>query len=152
VSTVEHKINLDTLVESIKSHVKRHQVLYSIGAGFGIAGITSLILKGCYTGVLRVPESSVPRVLDGPVKVTVTPFSLLSNRMTNNIVNVVHREGRGHPGYPVFDLDENILYMTQGLAAKALKTSDSIVSGHLKGKLPDVNGHHLVHVANPFFV
>jgi hypothetical protein len=147
VPTIEHRITFDKAFEGIVNHVKQHKVAYSFGAGVAIAGITCLIMRS-YTGVLRVPESSVPRVLDGPVKVTVTPFSLLSNRMTNNVVNVIRREGRGHPGYPVFDLDTQTLYDTQGLAAKSLNAYSSVVSAHLKGNLPDVNGHHLVHVAN----
>lgn len=134
--------------EKIKAHFQRHKTAYLIGCGIVFAAGTYLIVRS-YTGILRVPESSVPRVLDGPVKVTVAPFSLLSNRMTNNVINVVRKEGRGHPGFPVFDLDDKIMYDTQGAAAKALNAWPSVVSGHLKGKLPDVNGHHLVHVSNP---
>jgi hypothetical protein len=150
VPTIEHKVSFEKVFDGISNHVKQHKVAYSLGAGIAIAGCTCLIMKRSYTGVLRVPESSVPRVLDGPVEVTVTPFSLLSNRMTNNVINIVRKEGRGHPGYPVFDLDDNLLYLTQGEAARALNASNSVVSGHLKGKLTDVNGHRLVHVANPF--
>ncbi len=130
----------------IKAHVGRHKTEYIVGS-IVIAGITYIIMRS-HTGIQRVPESSIPRVLDGPTKVTVTPFSLLSNRQTNNVINIIHKEGRGHPGYPVFDLDDKILYNTQGLAAKALNAWPSVVSGHLNGKLSDVNGHHLIRVPN----
>lgn len=137
------------MIDNIKAHMGRHKIAYSVGVVVVIAGITCVIMRRSCTGIPRVPESSVLRVLDGPVKGTATSFSLLSNRQTNNVINVIRREGRGHPGYPVFDLDTHIQYNTQGLAAKALNAYPSVVSGHLKGKLPDVNGHRLVHVTNP---
>lgn len=132
--------------ERVLKHFQEHKKIYQgAAAGVAFAGITSLIMRS-NAGIPRVPESRIPRVLDGPTKVTVTPFSLLSNRQTNNIVNVIHKEGPGHPGYPVWDLDDKKLYFTQGEVAKALGTWGSVVSGHLNGKLDDVNGHHLIRV------
>lgn len=141
-----HEEEVD-VTEDIRSHFQKNKNVYIAGiAGIAFASITCRIMKGSYPDVLRASESSVPRVLDGPAKVTVTPLSLFSNRMTNNTVTVIKRDGRGHPGYPVMDLDTGDFWFTQGESARALNAWPSVVSGHLNGKLPDVNGHHLARV------
>ena len=138
-----HEEEVD-VTEDIRNHFQKNKNAYMAGAaGILFAGITCRIMKGSYPDVLRVSESSVPRVLDGPAKVTVTPLSLFSNRMTNNIVTVIEREGRGHPGYLVRCLETNEIFTSQYEAARQLGVWPSIVSGHLNGKLADVAGKHL---------
>jgi len=134
--------------DEIKSHFERHKVAYiagAVGTGIGIAGITCLIMRGHYTGIQGVPESGIRGVPDGPAKVAVSPLAFLSHQ-TNNIVAVIEKDGRGHPGYPVWCLETNESWPTQNEAAKGLGVYPSLVSGHLNGKFPDVDGKHLQRV------
>ena len=133
--------------DQIKEHVSEHKALYIVGSLGVVAGFTCIIVRGQCPGVPRVPESSVPRVLDGPTTVTARPLSFFSTRQTTNVVNVIERTGRGHPGYIVHCVETQELFPSQYEAARQLNTSPSIVSGHLNGKLPDVNGVHLERVA-----
>jgi hypothetical protein len=128
----------ETKIERIKRHFKERKDLYvGIGIGIGITGITCLIMRGRH--------ASVPRVLDGPARVTVRPLAFLSNQRTN-VVAVIERAGRGHPGYLVRCLETGEIYLSQIEAASAINTYPSVMSGHLQGKLPDVHGMHFERV------
>jgi len=133
--------------DEIKSHFERHKVAYiagAVGTGIGIAGFTCLIMRGHYTSVPRVLESGVPRVPDGPAKVTVSPLSLFSNRMTNvnNVVTVIEREGRGHPGYLVKCLETGERFVSQNHAAAEKGITPAALSQHLNGLREHAGGLH----------
>jgi hypothetical protein len=137
--TVEHRINFDNVVAGVKSHIKRHQIVYSLGAGFGIAGITCFIMKGCiealaYGGAYG-PETADTLVTNQPF------FSFLSGQHT-----VIIRNNIGRPSYLVHDIDTDLYYRSQNAVAKALEATDKMVSDHINGLLPHVKGHHLERV------
>jgi hypothetical protein len=129
-------------INKIKNHFVRNAPLYLVG----FAGFSCLMMRGRYPGIQRVPESGVRGALDGPTKVTVTPLSFFSNRMTNNIITVIERDGRGHPGYLVRCLETNEIFPSQKEAARTMGVYPSLISGHLRGKLPDVDGQHFERV------
>jgi hypothetical protein len=118
----------------IKEHFERNKRVYWISSLVVVAGVTCVIMRGRYVGVPRVPNV-----------ITIRPLTFFSNK-TKNIVNVFVRDGRGHPGYMIADLDTGIIYPSQYEAARALNASPGVVSGHLRGKLSDVHGHHLERV------
>lgn len=131
------------VADEVKSHFEKYKFVYLAGGiGVGVAGFTYLIMRGHYTGIQGVPESGIQGVLDGPAKVAVSPLAFFSHQ-TNNVVAVIEREGRGHPGYPVWCSETNESWPTQNAAAKGLGVYPSLVSGHLNGKFPDVDGKHL---------
>jgi hypothetical protein len=131
------------LTADIRNHFEKYKTWYIIGGtGVGVAGITWAITRGYHTSVPRGLESSVPRGLDGPAKVTVSPLAFFS-KQNNNTIAVIERGGRGHPGYPVWCPETNQFWRSQNAVAKDWGVSDSIVSGHVRGKLPDINGNHL---------
>jgi len=136
VPTVEHKLNFDNLVESVKSHVKRHQVIYSLGAGVGIAGITSLIMRGQCAGIQRVPDRTLTSVFARPL------FIFSNHNKMNTTVAIFLRDGRGHPGYPIRCMETGDIFPSQDKAALAFGVYPSLLSGHLNGKFPDVHGWH----------
>ena len=119
---------------AVKKHVEEHCFAYIAVTGAAVAGITCCIMRGRH--------AEIPRVSDGPDTVTVRPLSFFS-RQENTITTVIEREGRGHPGYRVRCLETGEEFASQGEAARALKALPAIVSGHLKGKVDDVHGHHL---------
>jgi hypothetical protein len=122
--TVEHKLNFDNLVENVKNHVKRHQAIYSFGAGVGMMGLFAFATGGRY---YKVPE------------IAIRPISVLSKQ---TVVAVIKREGRGHPGFPVWCRETGDAWFTQGEAAKSVGTSALKMSQHLNGHRPDVFGLH----------
>jgi len=76
--------------------------------------------------------------------VFVRPLNFLSRN--NNVVSVVEREGRGHPGYIVRCIETGDMFLSQKEVAKAYNCPDSILSMHLRGKIPDFAGHHFERV------
>jgi hypothetical protein len=125
-------------IQSVKDHISRNKTVYiSTGISVAIAGITCAIMRGRYTGVLRV--------LDQSDTINVRPLSFLS-KQSNHIVNVIEREGRGHPGYLVKCLETGITYLSQTQAASDMGLSKSMLSSHLNGAVNDVNGFHFERV------
>ena len=122
----------------VKQHIKKHKLIYTnVATAVAFAGITCVIMRGRHAGVQRVP--------DGSETITVRPLSILSNQKSN-VVTVIEREGRGHPGYRIMDLDTGVVHLSQADTARALNTYPSVISGHIQGKLSDANGHHLMRV------
>ena len=135
-------------VEKIKEHFIRNKDRYIVGTIVGIttAGITWLIMRRSRAVLDYVGA-------DCPDTESTDFLSLFSNKfninssITNNVVTVIEREGRGHPGYRVRDLDTLMEWDTQGLAAKSLNTTPMVISKHIRGIYPDAKGHHLERIA-----
>ena len=134
---------------TLKDHLKRHKVAYTVSI---VAGITLLIMRGRYAALQRGPEdlnrSNVLPLLERGVD---TPLSIFSpiigdNNTTKNIISVVEREGRGHPGYILYDITDDRYYPSQHVAAEILGGSESALSGYLQGKLDDFCGHQFKRV------
>src|SRR4029077_13078365 len=92
-----HEEEVD-VTEDIRSHFQRNKNAYIAGfSGFAFASITCLIMRERHAGVQSAS--------DGPAKVTMRPLTFFSSRTNSivdaseTIVNVIEREGRGHPGY-----------------------------------------------------
>lgn len=123
-------------VDGVKEHIKRHKVAYSCGVTAVVtAGITCLIMKGRHAELLSGSDTAENSVF-------VRPFNLFSNRCNVNVVNVLEREGRGHPGYIVRCLETGTEFFSQKKAASNENVSDAIMSLHLRGKIDDINGYH----------
>lgn len=123
--------------DKLKAHVKRHREAYIVGI-VCLAGITYLVMRSRHTGLTKVP--------DGHESVTVRPLSIFANQK-NNIVTVIEREGRGHPGYLIKCLETGEIFSSQAVAADAAGTSPWFMSGHINGRFPDVNGRHFDRVS-----
>jgi hypothetical protein len=139
VPTVEHKIILDNVFKNVKSHFERHKVAYSLGAGVAVAGITCLIMRG--TGVRGAP--GVSGVRGAPTNIASFIFR---SPQTVNITTVLDREGRGHPGWPVRNLETKRIFFSQKEAADAFGIRKGVMSGHINGKFPDIDGLHFERV------
>jgi hypothetical protein len=128
----------EKVIEEIKDHIERHKVLYScIGVGIVTAGITCLIMKGRHEGL----GNAGPYGLEtADTSVTMRPFSFLSQQ--KNTVEVIAREGRGHPGYVVHCLETNEYFPSQHQTSSVTGISEMILSRHLNGLLPNAQGLH----------
>ena len=118
----------------IKEHLRRYQIVYiSTTSSILVAGVTWFIMKGCH--------ANARGVLDGPVKVTVQPFSFFS-KQENAIVTTINRGGTGSPSYIVECLESGEAWLSQRQAAVTKGVTESVLSGHLNGKFPDADGLH----------
>jgi hypothetical protein len=99
-----------------------------MGIGISIAGITCVIMRGSDAGIHRVPEA-----------IAIRPLSIFSRQ---NVVTVIERDGRGHPGYLVQCVETGQIFPSQDAAARSVGAYPSILSSHLQGKHPDVYGFH----------
>lgn len=126
---------MNNRIENIKEHVKKHKVKYACGATAVVSvGFTCLIMRGRYE-VARGGTYG-PETID--TSVTMRPLAFLSQQ--HNTVEVIARDGRGHPGYIVHCLDTDQFFSSQRMAALYHGISETILSKHLNGKLPDAEG------------
>lgn len=136
-------VQVDVLDE-VKNHFERNKATYLT---LGIAGITLLIMKG------RIETLAYGGVSDRSIvgnaaldRINIRPF-LFFSKQTINVVSVIEREGRGHPGYLVRCLETNQTFPTQGEAARHFASDATTMSRHIVGILPNVKGFHFERLA-----
>lgn len=141
-----HQEEVD-LGSEVKSHFEKYKTAYITGgAGVVFASFTWLYMRGGR-------HAGVQSASDGPARVTMRPLSFLSSQSnivdaSENIVNVIEREGRGHPGYLTECIETGKKFLSQGDAAIFEGVSDVTMSNHMTGKLSDINGRHYRRLAN----
>lgn len=127
----------------VKTHIKEHKEAYIIGGiclGIGVlAGITWAIVRS------NTAQRGVSECAAQLGNANTASFTFRSPQ-TINITTVVDRDGRGHPGWPVRNLEMNRIFFSQREAASAFDISEGALSGHLQGKYPDVAGLHFERV------
>jgi len=115
----------------MKDHFERHKFAYGVGAGVAIAGTVYFVTRGSYAGRFPVPDK-VQHII-------IRPFSIFSRQ---NVITVIAREGRGHPGYIVRCKETGEVFLSQAEAAQSVGTSATNMSQHLNGRFSDVYGKH----------
>lgn len=126
-------------IEESDDNQNKKKIIYScLATGLVFAGIAAFIMRGRYT----VLQSGA----DGHSRVTVRPFSFFSKQIVS-VVNVIEREGRGHPGYITRCLETMEDFITQGDAARSAGVDDNTMSRHIRGMIPDIKGLHYQRVA-----
>lgn len=121
--------------KTIKDRIQDHLLLYSVGGVLIVAGITMVIVRGRYEA-LATGGAYGSKTID--TSITMRPLSFLASQI--NLVNVVARDGRGHPGYLVHCLNTDTYFTSQREAAERFNISPTILSKHLSGKLDNVKG------------
>ena len=71
--------------------------------------------------------------------VTMRPLSFLSSQ--SNVFKIVNRSNHGRPGYLIHSLDTDEFFSSQRETAKVFEISEKLLSNHLNGKLPNVEGY-----------
>lgn len=118
-------------VNAVKKHFNDHKVFYAV---VGSSAITWLVAKNTQHVLPKDPSIGV---LNKPISI----FSKGQKTITK-IVQVVEREGRGHPGYMTWVPELNQGFKTQLETANAIGVSPTALSNFMTGKLSDVNGMH----------
>ena len=126
-------------VESAKKHVQEHCFAYVAVTGAAVAGITCVIMRS------TAAQWGAGKG-DAQWGSTNTASFNYRNKGTINVTTVIEREGRGHPGWPVRNLETKHIFLSQKAAAEAFGIPEGILSAHLNGKFPEANGLHFERV------
>ena len=126
VKPLDLNLNLPD-AEKVRAHIERNKNRYYAGSIVVVAGITCYIMRG------RTVVGSAAS------EVNIRPLAFFSKQ---NVVTVIEREGRGHPGYLVKCLETGDIFRTQGDAARTLGVDKSTMSRHIQGIYPNVNDLH----------
>lgn len=128
-------------IERIKTHIEKHKVAYACTATTVIvAGITAIIMRS-NIAQRGMGGGNAQRGLNN------TASFIYGKNHVVNVTTVLDREGRGHPGWPVRNIETKRNFLSQVEAAKYFDVSESVLSGHLNGKFPDVNGLHFERIS-----
>jgi hypothetical protein len=120
--------------DKIKRHFKKYKDVYLVVA---TAGITCLIMREAYAhhsmSAGRSDGINIRPLLKSLVNTgTITQETLLANK----------RDGRGHPGYPVWWKEKDIVFPSQHVTSIETGIPENVLSGHLNGKFPNADGYH----------
>lgn len=113
-------------IENIKNHVRENKKVYIVGGVCFLAGVATTIIVVKKADVEISPK--IQQIL------SYKPHATLE----------VYVEALGDPGNIVQDTTTGTIYASQNQAAKALGTTPSRMSSHLKGDLEHIDGHVLV--------
>jgi len=149
-------------MNKFKDHIKRHKMVYiAVGTGVVVAGITVVIMRK--NVVLHLDAGA-----NGPLQATTRsdakptywahrPMqspptghigSSFFSKPSMNIVSVIEREGRGHPGYLTEWVEEDLIYKSQKQAALNHGVHPNRMSDHINGRLESLDGKHFKRVKN----
>jgi hypothetical protein len=131
-------------IDKIKRHIRKYRVAYSCTVTtLVVAGITATIMRERYAGGLGSTAlgglGSTSEL--GKVQSRSLIFSLF-NSGNSTAVTSIHTGKRGSPGYVTRNLETGHTTSTQTAMAKEFNIPRSLLSDHLNGKLPDVDGFH----------
>ena len=122
--------------DKIKNHIEKYKTIYCCAAtGIVFAGITAVIMKERHAKVRGAMD-------EGLVLNKLSCVLSFFSKPQQHVVNVIEREGRGHPGYLTRCLETNDIFTSQTEAAKSFKIPTSVMSDHLRGKFDNAAGYH----------
>jgi len=136
---MDHNVNFPD-VAKIKVHFRKNKDRYKFFGIGAVAGITLVIMRGRCADFLRSSDTAATTVFARPL------FLFSNHNKIINVVAVIEREGRGHPGYSVMCKETGDFFFSQNGAAAWAGVSDANMSLHVRGKLPDVDGWHFERV------
>jgi len=134
--------------EKIKNHFIKHKEAYIVGVSgvivSALATYTCCKMRGRHADVPRVSDEGLiteRSVVNEPI---IRSLNLLSKNSGNhtNVVAVVEKEGRGHPGYLVKCLETGEILSSQQQMANKFGIPESVLSDHLRGRFDNANGLH----------
>ncbi len=134
-------LNLKELAVSKCKNVKDHVIenkemyigfalMYIVGVGVGVR--YSKALKAGQTGNVSLVETVT----------NINPIGILSKQDITTNITKIFTDNRGRPGHLVYSEDFDRHFPSQTEASKVFGISNTNMSRHLNGKIPDVKGLH----------
>jgi hypothetical protein len=128
--------DIEFKADKIKNNIRKHKTLYcSCASSVIVAGITVLIMRS------NIARGEMSRDNARGELINAASF-IFRNKQTLNITTVLDRESRGHPGWPVRNLETKRIFFSIIEAAHYFDVPVNVLYGHLKGKFQDVDGLH----------
>jgi hypothetical protein len=130
------------MYNKIREHIERHKTIYVCAAtGIGVAAFTCIIMRDRHAVLQTGADGSDVTTMRS------LSFNFFSKQSeSGNVITTISRDGRGHPGYITRWIEGMIDYETQGLAAQEHGVKPSVMSLHIQGKIPDIDGDHFIRV------
>jgi hypothetical protein len=131
---IQHQleINFDKIFEKIKTHVERHKVAYSFGAGILFAGFTAHIMRGVASQPISV---AIGDAAGGAIGVA-------GKRVVMSNVSFISANRQGSPSWVVRCLETDEVFTSQRKAAIEMGLSQAHLSTHLSHLRDNVKGFH----------
>lgn len=143
---------MDEKLERIKEHIQEHKVAYITTT---VLAIYTCVIVRRFSGKTHLNEYTESgkahlngHTNGGKLNDRTISSSFFSKVISNGdqIVNVLEREGRGHPGYLVLHKETDVVYPSQKVAADAFDINYKHMSDHLNGRKEHVNNQHFERV------
>ena len=127
-----------SLKDRVRNHIKKNKGTYLVA---GASAAIVVLTRGMYRPTLTYAPSM--NIIETVAKIR--PIAILSKQNTTTNIIKVYSDRVGRPGNfcHLFGRPE-IGYPSQSEAAKIFGTSNTNMSRHLNGKIPDINGYRLV--------
>lgn len=110
--------------QSVKTHIQENKTVYVIGGVCFVVGVAGTVI---FTH-------------GSDIKQTIDAFKIQYKSPTiNNIVTVIEREGRGHPGYRVRCIETGKTFLSQSQAAFDMGLDANKISRQLNGTMIHVD-------------
>jgi hypothetical protein len=123
------------MLNTVKDHVEKHKTAYYIGGIVVVAGVVYIVTRRRYD----VKLTFSPSVTELMNKLKVT--GNWKPEVHANLIKInVHDTGR--PGYLTRSIEFDKYFPTQTETARTFGVSNSTLSRHLNGHIPDAKGLH----------
>lgn len=123
------------MLNTVKDHVERHKTAYIIGGVVVIVGAVYIVTRRRYD----VRFNYAPSITEMSNKIKLT--GNWKPEIHANLVKI-NVNDTGRPGYLVYSVDFDKYFPTQTKTAETFGISNSTLSRHLNGHIPDAKGFH----------
>lgn len=121
-------------VAKVKEHIKNNKHWYMAAGGALLgAGVAAAAMK---TKQINSGDAS------GSDLIKVQPLALMAKQFVDvDITQVIHRGNQGPPSYITRDKTTGDEWLSHRATCKARKIPDGLLASHLRGDVPDIDGH-----------
>lgn len=124
------------VIKTITNHVEKNKTVYYISSLVLVAGVTRVLTRGRYSPSWTYSPKSIQMLNK------IKPIGIFSKQEIHaNLVKVTVND-TGRPGYLTRNIEFDRHFPTQTRTAKEFGISNSTLSRHLSGKIPDAKGLH----------
>lgn len=134
--------------KKVIAHIKENKEIYILGA-ITLAGFTYLIVRDHSLNSVNDASGDTLARIKTPLATpgfnnsgSIESSAIVMGDSNDIIVNVLPRDGRGHPGYLVKNIENGLTYPSQIAAAIEFDINPAKLSKHLNGQLADASGYH----------
>lgn len=130
-------------IQVVLKHINENKTAYIAGTAAAAGAVFTVLVMRSNAARGAAGEAGARGALSN------TASRVFVNKQTINVTTVLDREGRGHPGWPVRNIETGKIFVSQRAAAEAFGIPPTALSGQLKGKFEDIDGLTFERVSFP---